>query len=1315
MYKPGVGRSSNLEVLDFVVFAYFMLEMLIKMVALGVFGYTGSYLRNNWNKLDLLVNSVELFGYFMDSLSIHWPVCQMLGPMRLIGRVPSMRDVVTVLVGTVPMLANVLVLYLFVIHIFAVVGVQLWAGELRNRCFLGEDITTKYNVSLSPYFMTKYGEHVPFICSLDGNNGMRHCHDVPPYVENGKTCSLAAPHHASAANSFVPTVAGANSCVNWNLYYNVCRSGDQNPHMGVINFDNIAYAWITTFQVVTLEGWSEIMFLVMDAHSSWSFVFFIFVTIMGSFVMMNVCAVVITTQFSDNMRQETGEQSAVTVFVKWICQKLASCLRGISSRSNRHRNKVHPDGGVGRNTASVVCRPYIRNLRRFVRCKLFDKVIMIAVFFNILTMAIEHHGQPKELTKMLQISNIIFTIIFFLEMVLKLLALTWTYFRSRNNIFDFVIVIFSLWEVGAKADGRLSVLRAFRLLRFGRLLHFLPHLKRQLLVLKRTMEEAASLFMLLLFFTFIFSILGMYLFGGKFDFKTRHEDTVTDRKNFDTLLWSMVTVFQLLTQEDWNLVLYNAMAATSPWSALYFVAIIVLGTHVLLNVLVGLVVQSFHTRDPSSTSEDSSLSPCGPDSSPPASSTFENSSQTDDREEHGSLSSSGSEEDSASTQEDNGSLKWIQKVVRWCKEREEWSFFVLSPQNRFRICCQRVISHKMFDHMVLLFILLNCVTIAMERPGIDPESTERWILNMSRYLFSGVFLVEMLVKVLALGVVFGKESYCRSTWNVMDGSLVILSVVHIVISLVSSDKNNMLGILKVLRLLRTLRSLRVIKRAPKLKLAVEALIASVKPIGNIVLICVAFLFFYGVLGVQLFKGAFFHCVGQDTRNITNKTDCLSANYQWVRKEYNFDSLPQALMSLFVMYSKDGWVNLMYDGLDAVGVDKQPVRNKNEWVLLYFISFMIVSFFLLDMFVGVMVETFHQCQQEQKKKNAEGEASQGQCRGMENKFVSESEQMPYYTHYSRIRRCIHTLCSSNYLDLFMAAIIFISVLMMAFEHHNQPPYIEKLTEYSFYVFTVILIMEVLLKLVAFGALRFIQVSWNLLDLAVILVSIISIVFNKMNMAEVIPINPSILRVCRVLRLAQVLKAKKIRVLLKTIISTLSQVGNICLLFTFFFFIYAALGVELFGKLECTDDYPCQGLHRYANFKHFGKALLTLYQVCTGDNWSGIMKDTLRECRPGDDSCLSYLSWVSPICFTSFVVMAQFVLVNLVVAAIMQALEDISKNKPTHLSLPPEEEEELDNERAQLSPSQSADQQQSAQADCMVMSERTEACVLPQMCR
>ncbi|XP_070698552.1 voltage-dependent T-type calcium channel subunit alpha-1I-like [Pempheris klunzingeri] len=1186
MYEPCGETSPHLEVVEHFIFGYFVIEMLIKMVSLGFFGY----IRNNWNKLDILVICADLLNFCLVSLGILLPFSPVLRPLRLISRVPSMRNLVKQLGGIMSMLANVLFLYFFVIHVFAVVGVQLWAGKLLNRCFLGEDIPTMYNVSLSSFYMTKYNERSPFICAPDNDTGTLHCHDVPPYRVGGETCSLPAPHRASAASVLVPTVEGtsANGCVNWNVFYNTCRTGDRNPHMGNVNFDNIGFSWLAIFQVVTLEGWTEIMNYTIDAQSLWTCAFFIVVTIMGSFIIMNVCAVIIATQFLENTDMDAEELCINPDWTTAIYNQLTSCWTNFPGLICR--TTVHPNDSNTRNPVVVHTLKQLQaKVETAVNSKYFKQGIMLVVFLSVVTLAVEHHGQPKELTTVMKISNWLFTAIFVLEFAVKLFSLQMLYFKDRNNTLDFFIVVVSL--------------------------------------------------------------LGMHLFGGN--------NTITHKNPFDSLLWSMVTVFQTLTQEDWNLVLYNTMTSSSPWAALYFTTVIVFGKHVILNILVGIVVQSFQARRSSGTNQDLPIHPVE--------------SMNQDNQ------ATGTDPANPTTKQDNVSrcLNCIDKPIRWFKQHEDWSLFMFSPQNKFRLLCQRIVSRTWFDNMILLFILLSCIAIAVERPGIDPTSVERWILTVSRYLFSVVFMIEMFVKVVAAGFLFGKETYCRDTWNAMDGLLVILSIVHMVFDVFFRGKGNMLGMIKVLRLLRTLRPLRVIKRAPKLKLAMEALITSMKPLRKIVLICLAFFLFYSILGVQLFKGKFFYCVGKDTRNITNKAECLSANYHWERKVFNFDNLPQALMSIFVMYSKDGWVNIMQDGLDAVGVDRQPVRNHNKWMLLFFIPFMVMSFFLLDTFIGVMVEAFHDCQQEQKRKDAEllrqrGPEMLDQGGGKED-GGAHPEELEYWRHYSPMRQAVFRLCNSSMLDLFMTAIIIINVLIMAIEHYNQPEYIGQITEYSFYAFTVILVMEIVLKIVAFGVKRFRKSSWNLLDLLIVGTSIISILLAELKMANAIP-NPSILRVLRVLRLANVLRAKKIRVLLKTIIKTLAHVGSMCLLFMFFFFIYAALGVELFGRLECTPDYPCVGLNRHANFHHFGMALLTLYQICTGDNWSGIMKDTLRKCRPGDEGCSSHLYWIAPITLITFVVMAQFVLVNLVVAAIMQALEDSNKVASTN-SCPPSEEEEL----------------------------------------
>ncbi|XP_031696134.1 voltage-dependent T-type calcium channel subunit alpha-1I-like [Anarrhichthys ocellatus] len=129
----------------------------------------------------------------------------------------------------------------------------------------------------------------------------------------------------------------------------------------------------------------------------------------------------------------------------------------------------------------------------------------------------------------------------------------------------------------------------------------------------------------------------------------------------------------------------------------------------------------------------------------------------------------------------------------------------------------------------------------------------------------------------------------------------------------------------------------------------------------------------------------------------------------------------------------------------------------------------------------------------------------------------------------------------------------------------------------------------------------------------------------------------------------------------------------------FFIYAALGVELFGELVCNADYPCEGMSRHATFENFGMAFLTLFQVSTGDNWNGIMKDTLRECPPGhaatDYGCHAGLQFISPMYFVSFVLTAQFVLINVVVAVLMKHLDDSNKEAQEDAEMDAEIELEL----------------------------------------
>ncbi|KAM6940369.1 voltage-dependent T-type calcium channel subunit alpha-1H-like [Xenentodon cancila] len=1622
MFQPCDHTPFLLQALDDGIFVFFAGEMVVKMVALGVIGQKG-YLGDTWNRLDFFIVIVGMLEYSLDGHNVSLSAIRtvrVLRPLRAINRVPSMRILVTLLLDTLPMLGNVLALCFFVFFIFGVVGVQLWAGLLRNRCFMGDDVKMRYNITfLNGYYQPDGSGDHPFICSTERDNGMLRCSDVPRRRVGGTYCFL------SAEEAYSETGLGTDvpvSCVNWYQYYNECRAGDINPHKGAINFDNIGYAWIAIFQVITLEGWVDIMYYVMDAHSFYNFIYFIFLIIVGSFFMINLCLVVIATQFSETKQREHAlmkseqrarqlHQSASTLasdsqpgscyeeiirylahlgrkawrrlsrwytqtctrfHCAWPCQKDqgggssrgggAGEMNGLANRHSGHapndlshihqlnyvhrqhhqpelsvsngfnypfitplfshlddknrdqkklvatettnrlpqlvlehggsaghpalqlpgeapeessvcpycvyynqlsgsenvkeqlqdeqrgfRNSIHGNNPCHGNSPCHCCsscegdapasEPRKRlwercwaglriKLELIVASRYFNRGIMVAILINTLSMGIEYHEQPQELTDILEISNMVFTSLFSLEMLLKLLALgLFGYIKNPYNSFDSIIVIISVWEIAVEAEGGLSVLRTFRLLRVLKLVRFLPALRRQLVVLMKTMDNVATFCMLLMLFIFIFSILGMHLFGCKFGLRHDSGDTLPDRKNFDSLLWATVTVFQILTQEDWNAVLYNGMASTSPLAALYFVALMTFGNYVLFNLLVAILVEGFQAEGDANKSEADDegqslcyqdeeklrelyaaelkiqammLTPNGllnpkasmPHPPPPQLPVITHTAATPTIVSSQSRRASGASADNIleqrspslysglesrrsswtsighapsllrrsqsgemesllsdmlacsdlssreqsldqseylqvpgllspdcngttfhfsdhscdeapltsfyhSDQEDEeveeSLCKKLKKLLepyepRWCLEHEEWSLYLFAPHNRFRLWCQRVIGHKMFDHIVLLFIFLNCITVALERPDIHPKSMERVFLSVSNYIFTVIFVGEMMLKVVAMGLYFGNGVYLQSSWNVLDGLLVFVSLVDILVSIASAGGNRILGILRVLRLLRTLRPLRVISRAPGLKLVVETLITSLRPIGNIVLICCAFFIVFGILGVQLFKGKFFHCEGLNVTNITNKTECLQAGYRWVRRKYNFDNLGQALMSLFVLSCKDGWVSIMYDGLDAVGVDQQPIRNNNPWMLLFFISFLlIVSFFVLNMFVGVVVENFHKCRQQQEEEEARLREEKRQKR-LEKRRRRALEK-PYYADYSPLRRSIHTLCTSHYLDLFITVIIFTNLLTMSMEHYNQPRYLDEILKYCNYVFTLVFVIEAILKLIAFGLRRFFKERWNQLDLAIVLLSIMGITLEEIDLSASLPINPTIIRIMRVLRITRVLKLLKMatgmRALLDTVMQALPQVGNLGLLFMLLFFIYAALGVELFGKLECSDENPCEGLSRHATFDNFGMAFLTLFRVSTGDNWNGIMKDTLRECRPHDRHCLTYLPLISPVYFVTFVLTAQFVLVNVVVAVLMKHLEESNKEAQLEEMEERREREEREEAKRRLS--------------------------------
>ncbi len=185
-----------------------------------------------------------------------------------------MRILVTLLLDTLPMLGNVLLLCFVVFSTFGIVGVQLWKGVLRNRCFIDLNTTLIKNITeiswLNDFYQPDYSDS--FICSEPGTGGMTTCADIPINFNKSQYCNSTI---ELLFDKLKKNQVNSNEMNCFNSFYTKCRRSNENPFNGAISFDNIGYAWISIFQIITLENWSSIMYYIQDSHSFWNWIYFV--------------------------------------------------------------------------------------------------------------------------------------------------------------------------------------------------------------------------------------------------------------------------------------------------------------------------------------------------------------------------------------------------------------------------------------------------------------------------------------------------------------------------------------------------------------------------------------------------------------------------------------------------------------------------------------------------------------------------------------------------------------------------------------------------------------------------------------------------------------------------------------------------------------------------------------------------------------------------------------------------------------------------------------------------------------------------------
>ncbi|NWT93236.1 SCN5A protein, partial [Urocynchramus pylzowi] len=260
------------------------------------------------------------------------------------------------------------------------------------------------------------------------------------------------------------------------------------------------------------------------------------------------------------------------------------------------------------------CCPLWLLIKKFVKFVVMDPftdlTITLCIVLNTLFMALEHYKMTKEFEHMLYIGNLVFTGIFTAEMIFKVIALDpYYYFQQGWNIFDSIIVILSLMELGLSSMGNLSVLRSFRLLRVFKLAKSWPTLNTLIKIIGNSVGALGNLTLVLAIIVFIFAVVGMQLFGKSYLDNVKKISTTGNlpRWHMNDFFHSFLIIFRILCGE-WIETMWDCMeVAGQPLCLLVFLLVMVIGNLVVLNLFLALLLSSFSADNLSAPDEDGEM------------------------------------------------------------------------------------------------------------------------------------------------------------------------------------------------------------------------------------------------------------------------------------------------------------------------------------------------------------------------------------------------------------------------------------------------------------------------------------------------------------------------------------------------------------------------------------------------------------------------------------------------------------------------------------------------------------------------------------
>lgn len=269
--------------IEYVFTGVYTLEAMIKITARGFIINNFTYLRDPWNWLDFAVISLAYVTEVVDLGNLSaLRTFRVLRALKTVAVIPGLKTIVGALLEAVRRLRDVMILTVFMLSIFALVGMQLYMGTLRQKCVTFANFT--YDNSTEGNDTLKSFDEAWYEWAMDTENWKQ--------IEGTGEFLICG------------NASGAGECPSEYICINDTHT---NPDFNFTHFDNFGTALLCTFRLMTQDFWENLYQITLRAEGPYHSAYFVIVILLGSFYLVNLILAIVAMSYDETQKQDQAD------------------------------------------------------------------------------------------------------------------------------------------------------------------------------------------------------------------------------------------------------------------------------------------------------------------------------------------------------------------------------------------------------------------------------------------------------------------------------------------------------------------------------------------------------------------------------------------------------------------------------------------------------------------------------------------------------------------------------------------------------------------------------------------------------------------------------------------------------------------------------------------------------------------------------------------------------------------------------------------------------------------------------------------------